>query len=132
MATGYATDLGEDLTHVYHTWFTQSYDVSRVVEMFDEFLVVEDREGALWYVPFVASEGTQKVIFGPMERCDIEYFAYADESLSDRLSKRDLQISRPVSGRACIVTLLGKGETIYSVSTGHVADAVERYFQHWG
>jgi hypothetical protein len=125
-------DVGEDLTHVYHLWFTQSFDVTRIVEMFDDFLVVEDREGSLWYVPFVSSPEAQTVVFGPAEECDIEYFCYDSESLVERLSKRDVEISRPVSGRACVVTLRGSGETVSSTSTGHVQDAVERYFQHWG
>lgn len=126
------SDLGEDLTHVYHLWFTQSFDASRIVELFDEFLVVEDREGTLWYVPFVSSPKARTVVFGAMEQCDIEYFCYESESLVERLSKRDVNISRPVSGRACVVTLRSSGETVSSTSTGHVQDAVEKYFQHWG
>lgn len=125
-------ELGEDLTFVYHLWFTQSFDVSRIVEMFDEFLIVEDRDATLWYVPFVASPVAQTVVFGAMEQCDIEYFCYDTESLVERLSKRDVEISRPVSGRACVVTLRSSGETVSSTSTSHVQDAVERYFQHWG
>ena len=125
------TDTGEDLTHVYHLWFTQSFDVSRIVEMFDEFLIVEDRDGILWHVPFVSSTKAQTVVFGPMAECDIEYFCYDTESLVERLSKSGMEISRPVSGRACVVRL-ASGETVSSTSTGHVQDAVENYFRHWG
>lgn len=119
---------GENLSYVYHEWYNnkENYkDGECLTELFDEFIIVSNIVHT-WLVPFIGSEPLGRAVFGPREEVSLEYFYYSSESILEKLAKLDAPLSRPVSGRACAITKVETGETIYSIALGCVDDYVSK------
>lgn len=118
-----------DLTPVFSQWYddvTNGADYrehEQIVEIFDEFLIITESLDStdFWLQPYVQSYVTGKIVWGPRFRVTVEYM-YDGADLVDHLVRFVSEISRPVSGRVCIITDLDSAETICNVTDGYVDD----------
>lgn len=117
-----------DLTPVFTDWYADVdgyvawHEHEHIIEIFDEFLVVVDHARDDWWrVPYIQSETSGRVVYGPRDRVTLDYL-FEGEEVVRHLVDSGKPVSRPVSGRACIVTLTDTGETICSVTDGFVSD----------
>jgi hypothetical protein len=117
---------GDNLTYIYGAWLDWSRskpgEFMTITEIFDESIIVMDRNNKPWMVPFVGSSEKGRAVFGKPFRIKVEYCYYTSESLVFRMMVGETQISRPASGRACLLSHVN-GDAICIVTEGYVEDA---------
>ena len=117
---------GENLSYVYGAWLdwyrATPDNFMAVTEVFDDhIIVISDRSGECFLVPYVGSEFSGKAVFGEMKPVKVEYFRFDSSLLWDKVKDGQVEISRGASGRALCI-YLESGETISIVAEGYLDD----------